>query len=760
MNFPKKLAASILFSQLIFTSTTALADAGRKVSTIEYRGNSRISDETIFAYLDLNIGDIPSHDSVDKSIKSLFGTGFFADVKVSQSGNKLVVEVQENPMINKIGFDGNKRIEDKDLLAELTMKQHSVFSPYKLQSDINRISSVYQKRGRYSAQIEPKVVKLDQNRVDLVYEIEEGPDASIRKINYTGNTYFSDSDLADVILSKEYRFYRFFSNADIFDAEKQEYDKELLKRHYLRNGFADFKVTASTSELSIKKDAFLLTFVIDEGIIYNYGQITIDSEIKGLDTEVMNSFITIKENNTFNQDEIDEVVDNLTNFLGDKGYPFVDIDPVIKTHPDTGIADVSFKIKEGPKVYIRKINIKNNTRTLDKVIRREFKIAEGDPYNSSKIQRSKQRIENLGYFSKVDFKNVKTDEFDKADVDVEVEETSTGAVNFAVGYNTASGPLGKVVLSENNFLGKGQIIELGTTIAKKENNISFSFTEPYFMDKDLAVGFSVFKSTKDLKSSSSYKSDTVGFGLHAGYQITEHLTHAIRYNLKNEEIKDVSEFASKYIKDQKGKNTVSLIGHSFIYDKLDNRLEPKKGYLLRFDQDVAGLGGNTNYISNSGSAAYFKPLYKNDFILKIAGKAGNITGFGGKKVRLNDRFSMGQDLVRGFDIGGIGPRDTVTTDSLGGNNFYGGTAEIQIPLGLPNEVPIKGFVFHDFGSVFGLDVKDKKNVIDVKNVRASYGIGINYKSPLGLITVSYGIPYKKEKFDEIRRFYINFGQSF
>lgn len=760
MNFPKKLATTILISKLILSSTTALADSGKKISLIEYKGNSRISDETIFAYLELNIGDVPNHENVDKSIKSLFGTGFFSDVKVSQNGNKLVVEVEENPMINKIGFDGNKRIEDKDLISELTMKQHSVFSPYKLQADISRISSVYQKRGRYSVQIEPKVVKLDQNRVDLVYEIEEGPDASIRKINFTGNDYFSDSDLADVILSKEYRFYRFFSNADIFDSEKQEYDRELLRKHYLKNGFADFKVTAATSELSAKKDAFLLTFVIDEGIIYNYGKVSIDSEIKGLDTEALNSHLIIKENERFNQDEVDEIVDNLTNFLGDKGYPFVDIEPVVKTHPETGLADISFKIKEGPKVYIRKINIKNNTRTLDKVIRREFKIAEGDPYNSSKIQRSKQRIENLGYFSKVDFKNVKTEEFDKADVDVEVEETSTGAVNFAVGYNTASGPLGKIVLSENNFLGKGQVVELGTTLAKKENNVTFSFTEPYFMDKDLAAGFSVFKSSKDLKSSSSYKSDTVGFGLHAGYQITEHLTHALRYNLKNEEIKDVSEFASIYIKDQKGKNTVSLVGHSFIYDKLDNRLEPKKGYLLRFDQDLAGLGGNTKYISHTGNASYFVPLYKNDFILKLAGKAGIINGFGGKKVRLNDRFSMGQDLVRGFDIGGIGPRDIKTTDSLGGNKFYGGTTELQIPLGLPSEVPVKGFVFHDFGSVFGLDIANKTNIKDVNKIRASYGMGLSYKSPLGLITVSYGFPYKKEKFDEIRRFYINFGQSF
>ena len=744
----------------MLSSSTALADSGKKISFIEYKGNSRISDETIFAYLDLNIGDIPNHDNVDKSIKSLFGTGFFSDVKVSQNGSKLVVEVQENPMINKIGFDGNKRIEDKDLIAELTMKQHSVFSPYKLQSDISRISSVYQKRGRYSVQIEPKVVKLDQNRVDLVYEIEEGPDASIRKINFTGNEYFSDSDLSDVIISKEYRFYRFFSNADVFDTEKQEYDKELLKKHYLKNGFADFKVTSATSELSAKKDSFLLTFVIDEGIIYNYGKIDIASDIKGLDTDALNSHLIIKENDRFNQDDIDEIVDKLTNFLGDKGYPFVDIDPVIKTHPDTGLADISFKIKEGPKVYIRKINIKNNTRTLDKVIRREFKIAEGDPYNSSKIQRSKQRIENLGYFSKVDFKNVKTDDFDKADVDVDVEETSTGAVNFAVGYNTASGPLGKVVLSENNFLGKGQVVELGTTLAKKENNVTFSFTEPYFMDKDLAAGFSVFKSSKDLKSSSSYKSNTVGFGLHAGYQITEHLTHALRYNLKNEEIKDVSEFASTYIKDQKGKNTVSLIGHSFIYDKLDNRLEPKKGYLLRFDQDIAGLGGNTKYVSHTGNASYFVPLFKNDFILKIGGKAGIINGYGGKKIRLNDRFSMGQDLVRGFDIGGIGPRDMKTTDSLGGNKFYGGTTELQIPLGLPSELPVKGVVFHDFGSVFGLDIKNKENIKDVRNIRASYGLGLSYKSPLGLITVSYGIPYKKEKFDEIRRFYINFGQSF
>lgn len=733
--------------------------AAEKIKDIIYKGNERVSKETIFAYLDVNKGDTIDQTKIDTSIKSLYNTGFFSDIKISSNNGILEVTVVENPMINKIAFDGNKKLEDSDLLNELSMKPHTIFSPTKMQSDINKILKAYQNRGRYSAKVEPKVIKLDQNRISLIYEINEGPEAVIQKIIFTGNENFSDSTLADVIVSKEHRWYRFFSSADVFDPEKQKFDQELLRRFYTSKGFAAFKVTSSVSELSPDKEAFILTFVVDEGDVYKYGKVSLDNKIKNLNNNTLHNLITIKTNSIFNMEELDNTVDNLTNYLGEHGFPFVDIDYDITTHKDTLFADVTFIIKESFKVYVRKISIKNNTRTLDKVIRREFRISEGDPYNVSKIQRSKQRIENLGYFSKVDFKNKKTNEPDKIDVDVDVEETSTGSINFAAGYNTVSGIMGSITLSEDNFLGKGQQVQLGLTQAQKERLYEFSFTEPYFMDKELSAGFEIFSTQRDLEKQSSFKSKSIGIGLLMGYNLTEHLSHGWHYRLKKEDIYDIKT-DSIYIKSQQGKRTASIIGHTLVYDRLDSKIDPTDGYIIKFTQDLAGLGGQVRYISHDLMSSYYKPIYKKEVILKLVARGGNIAGYGDKPVFLANRFSLGPDEIRGFESGGIGARDKKTNDALGGNSYYAGTAEMTFPLGLPKEVDLKGGIFIDAASLFGIDEKDKSHLYYSESLRASYGASLYWKSPIGDIGAHYGVPFKKEKFDDTQNFYLSFGKKF
>ncbi len=752
----KKIVAASLFLALCTTS----AYGASKINKIDYDGNQRISDQTIFAYLKLNSGDSYNQTKVDESIKSLFNTGFFSDVKITLTGATLKVHVKENPMISKIYFDGNKRIEDNDLNQELLMQSSSVFSITKMQSDIKRIVNLYKKRGRYSVKVEPKIINLDQNRVNLIYEIEEGSQAKIKKINFDGNESYSDADLIEAIASREERWYRFFSSSDVYDPDKLEFDKEQIRRFYMNRGYADFKVTSATAELSPKRDAFLITFVVDEGNLFEFSEITVVSNIKTIEIEKLNKLLTIKSGSRFSKEEIDNSVDAITNYLGNHGYPFVDVEPEIHNNKENNTTSIQFQIKESPKVYINKINIKNNTRTLDKVIRREFRISEGDPYNISKIQRSKQRIENLGFFNKIDFKNKRTESPDKMDLDVEVEETSTGSLNFAAGYNTSFGPLGSISLSENNFLGKGQQVVLGFMQAQKQSDYSFSFTEPYFMDKELSAGFDIFLSEKNLRKQSAFSSKSKGFVLRSGYEITESLSHGVRYSLKEEDIFDVAADASIYVKEQKGRNTVSAIGHTLTYDKLDSRIDPSDGYHLKISQDVAGLGGQTNFIMHEGSAAYYKPLYKKDLILKLSGKAANVRGFGGKKVKLNDRFMIGPDYIRGFDIAGIGPRDKKTYDALGGNNYYAGTAELIFPVGLPEELGVKGAVFTDAGSLFGIDEKNKSNIHDAHSLRASSGASLIWKSPFGTMSLHYAVPYKKEKFDDVRKFYFNFGTKF
>jgi outer membrane protein insertion porin family len=414
-------------------------------------------------------------------------------------------------------------------------------------------------------------------------------------------------------------------------------------------------------------------------------------------------------------------------------------------------------------MYIRHINIKNNTRTLDKVLRREFRLAEGDPYNVSKMQRSEQRIRNLGFFEKVEIQNLRTDESDKLDVDVRVEEKSTGSINFAGGYNSVSGVLGQIILSENNFLGKGQQVQIGGALGQKERNFKFSFTEPYFLGKDLAVGFDIFKSNQNMKSVSSYNSVVSGFALRASYDLSENLSHTVRYFYKNEVIKNVSSNASIYVREQQGTHIISAMGQTFSYDRLDSTIDPTAGYHASLDQDIAGLGGNTRYWANKATAMWFHPLYKKDVIMKVTGRAGHIMGYGGRSVSLNDRFFTGPDYMRGFEIGGMGPRaNNKERDALGGNVYYTLSADILLPIGLPNEVGLKGVLFHDIGTLHTIDRKtaSQENIFHKKNLRASAGMGLIWKSPLGTISVYYATPYKKEVFDEVKRFYIDFGTGF
>ena len=755
------IAALILSPQISLSSET--------LKKIEIQGNERISDSTILIYLKLQEGEKYTQTEIDSSIKELFGTGFFTNITIFPKKSNpqiLVVDVEENPLINKVYFEGNKRIKDKILSKEISSVKGITYSLYKVRNDIKKISKLYQRRGRYAAKIEPKIVKLEQNRVNLVYEIIEGTKAKIRNIVFVGNNAFSDRELKKVIFSKEDAWYRFFSSADVYDPDKIMFDKELLRRHYMQEGYADFKINSFAAEISPAMDSLMLTFMVQEGEKYSFGDVSIESKIDEIDASELEKLIEIQKGDTFDERMIEQTIDKITEELGKKGYVFVDVEQDIKKDFENKILNLKLIVNETNKVYINKINIKNNVRTLDKVIRREFRVDEGDAYNATKVRRSKQRINNLGYFSSVKFKNVKTGYKDKVDIDVDIQETSTGHVNFAVGYNTSVGAIGSIGLSENNLLGKGQQIELEVQRAKKSADISFGFTEPYFMDMDLSAGFDVFKATRDNKSESSYSSDVRGFGLRFGYELTEYLYHGFRYSLKNEKVTGVSKTASVFVKNQVGKRTVSSIGQTFTYDKLDNFIDPSKGYVLRFSQDFAGLGGEAKYIQHQISGSTYRPIYKKDFILGLTVRAGHIKGFGKKGMRINDRFFLGSEYIRGFENAGIGPRDKKTRDALGGTTYYSGTAEVMFPLGLPEELRIKGSVFTDFGTLLGIDGLtnqtgvDKSCIYNKSSIRASYGAGVLWKSPIGNIRLDYGVPFRKESFDKKENIRFSFGSAF
>jgi outer membrane protein insertion porin family len=746
--FRKLIIIAILFPVISYAAN---------VSRVDVSGNSRISTATIVSYLTMKQGDAYTAQSADESLKALYKTGFFSDVKIESSEGVLKVQVSENPLVNKIAFEGNKKLSDKDLKQEISMTEHSVYSSNGVTADVQRMISLYNKKGRYDVKINPQIIKLDNNRVNLVYEITEGSQSKIRRINFIGNKSYTSRKLSSVIASREYRFYNFFSSDDIYDETRLVYDQELLRRFYMNEGFADFVVSSADTELSSKQDAFILTFAIEEGDIYTYGDAEVQSLIPNIKIDQVKNLIQLKKGAVFNLSQIESDVDSITNFLGDKGYAFVDVDFDLIKDKEAKVANVLFKISEGSKVYINRIDIKNNTRTLDKVIRREFKINEGDPYNQTKLMRSQQRIRDLGFFNEVNFKNIPTEDSNKIDVEVEVDEKPTGSINGGIGYSTADGPIGQIGISESNFLGRGQVVDLSLSKSKKSTNIDFGFTEPYFLDRPLAAGFDVFHKTQSDYKSNSFREKSVGIDLNLGYEVTDHLYHTIHYMIKSDKIYKVPNEIKRYV--STGKYITSMVGHSLAYDRLDDKFSPTKGYRIQISQDFAGVGGNTRYIKHGANAKKYFPVYKKDVVLGLFASAGHIQGLGGKKVRLNDRYFIGSDELRGFDSSGIGPRDKKEGESLGGTVYYIGTAELTFPIGLPADVGVKGASFIDAGTLFGNPMGYKDINYD-KSIRASYGLGIIWNSKIVDIRLDYAIPFKKRRYDDTERFRVKLGKSF
>lgn len=729
------------------------------ISKLEIAGNSRISTGTISSYVKLQPGLGYSNDLANQSIKSLYKTGFFSDVKVSYSSGVVKVKVIENPLVGKIVFEGNKKISDSDLKKEISMNEYTVYSAGAVTADVHRITSLYHKKGRYNAKVSPKIIKLEDNRINLVYEISEGTQSKIRHINFIGNQEYSSSKLSSVISSKESRWYSFFSSDDIYDENRLLYDQELLRHFYMSEGFADFATTSVETELSSKQDAFVLTFAVHEGDIYKYGDISVSSLIPSMKLDAIRKMLTLKKGGIFNVSEIELIIDEVTNYLGDHGYAFVDVDFDVNKNKLNKTADIIFKISEGNKVYINRIDIKNNTRTLDKVIRREFRINEGDPYNQSKLLRSQQRIRSLGYFNNVNFKNLPTAHHDKVDIEVDVEEKPTGSINLSAGYSTADGPIGQIGVSEKNFLGRGQEVDLSLSRASRSMNIDLSFTEPYFLDRPLVAGFDVFRNTQGSNKSIDYHNRSIGGNLRLGYSITEYLSHNMHYMLKKDTIYKIPSDASKYVREERGSHLTSMIGHSFTYDKLDDKNSPTSGYKLTISQDYAGVGGNTRYLKHGASAKKYLPLYKKDVVLGLSASAGNIYGWGKKGVRLGDRYFIGSDQLRGFEVAGIGPRDKKDGDALGGTSYYIGTAELIFPVGLPADLGVKGATFVEAGSLFGNPIKSN-DIYKDNFMRATYGAGIIWNSRMAVIRLDYGIPFRKKKYDEVQRFRLQLGTQF
>lgn len=738
--------------------TFGLAQSGGVIENIVVVGNQRVDASLVESNLAVQRGDPFNPNLLDASLKALFDTRLFDDVAIRRNGNDLVVTVIENPVLNQIAFEGNLRLSDDELDAEVRLRPRDVFIRSQIQNAVTRILELYRRNGRYAAKVDPKIIELDQNRVDLVFEIEEGPTTTVGGIAFIGNGAFSDTTLRSVIATEEEAFFRFLSNTDTYDPDRLEFDKELLRRHYLERGYAEFSVISAIAELTPDGSEFFITFTLEEGPQYQVGTTDVISSIRDLPADELRALITNQPATVYNADEVETTIQSMTDRSGELGYAFARIEPRTTLNRDTLTIDVVYELSEGQRVYVERIDISGNVRTLDEVIRREFRLAEGDAYNVALLRRSQQRIRNLGYFDNVEVDTQQGSTADRIVISVQVSERSTGELSFGAGFSTTDGVLGDIRLTERNLLGRGQQVTANFTLSGRRQDVQLSFTEPYFLDRDLAAGFDVFRTKTDFQSESSFDETSTGGVLRGSYPLTERLRHAVRYTLREDEIENVDDQASVFIQDEEGSRITSSVGQTLTYDRRDTRFLPSEGYVLRLDQELAGLGGDNEFVSQELRGDLYIPIVT-DLVLNLGAGVGYITGIAGEDVGLANRFFIGGSSLRGFSAGGVGPRDSDTDDALGGNLYYTGTAELRFPLGLPDELRMFGRTFVDAGTLTDIDV-DGPTLVDNSNLRVGAGIGLSWLSPLGPLSIDIAQALVKEREDETETFRISFGTRF
>lgn len=737
--------------------------SGDPIQEIRVEGNQRIEPETIRSYMQINPGDNFDAQKIDQALKNLFATGLFADVNLRREGDALVVSVKENPIINKLAFEGNKRIEDDALQAEVQLRPRVVYTQTRVQQDVKRILDLYRRSGRFAATVEPKIIKLDQNRVNLVFEIHEGDITEVRRIDFIGNKVFSDSELRDEILTRVSHWYLFLTSADTYDPDRLTVDKEQLRRFYLSEGYADFRVISAVAELSPDQEAFFITFTVEEGERYKFGKIDVKTTLKGLDPNSLRGDIDTSEGDWYDASRVEDTVQKLSDRLGNLGYAFVDVRPRIDRDVKNRVLNLTYDIQEGPKVYVERIDISGNVRTQDKVIRREFRLAEGDAFSTEKLKRTEQRLKNLDFFESVDISQAPGSTPDKTIVKVKVQEKSTGELSFGAGFSTADGPLGTVGLRERNLLGKGQDLSAQVGISGKRSSGAINFTDPYFLDKEMSATFGIFH-TRYRARHDRYRQMSTGFNTALGYDISEYTRHTLGYTFSADDIYHLDDDASQVIRDDKGYEFRSTLKSNVLYDRRDSKLDPRDGYYVNLETDYTGVGGSVYAVKGVLSGGYFIPFNRSKSVsLGLSAETGYIQPLFGDYLHFADAFQLGGQTLRGFADRGVGPRDEDAKKkdgSIGGQFLFDGTISLGFPLGLPEEYQIRGRVFSDFGTVTGTDPDSNVDIDDSGMIRVSAGFGLTWVSPFGPLAVDLALPVRKDSKDETELFNFSVGTQF
>ncbi|MEM0986054.1 MAG: outer membrane protein assembly factor BamA [Pseudomonadota bacterium] len=825
-------AAILVPAPGIVGDASAQEDAlGGTIRSIEVEGNRRIEARTVLSYMLLEPGDRFDAQRIDLSLKTLFATGLFTDVAIDRRGTDLIVRVVENPIINRVLFEGNRALDDEKFREEIQAAPRGIFTAARVQADVQRILELYRQSGRFSATVEPEYKPLDQNRVDLIFKMTEGPVTGVRAINFIGNQEYSDSRLRGEIVTKQSRLWRFFSSNDNYDPGRLEFDREQLRQFYQNNGFYDFRVVSAVADLTPDREDFYITFTVEEGEPYSFGEVRVETALDKLDGERLTRSVPIQKGELYRGNRIEDTIDALTFAAGVSGYAFVDIRPQIQANPETNTIDVVFAIDEGPRVYVERIDIVGNTRTLDRVVRRELRFAEGDAFNRVLLDRSRNRVRALGLFREVELTETPGSTADRTVVEVNVEEDSTGELSFAAGFSSVENFLLDFSVVQRNLRGAGQSAVGRLSFSDTRQTIDLRFTEPRFLDRNLAAGIDLFATRTDFLRFADFESETIGAGVRVGFPITERTNLGLRYRIQSDQLnlagnvlidEDGTVFPTQFgtrITDEfnpdpalfdvvnacdpavrlgrdpncEERGLTSLVGYTFNWDRRNDPIIPTGGFDMSFSQDVAGVGGDVQYLETELTGAWYRGLFGG---LRLSQRlsGGYIFPFGDDDiVRINNRFFRGGNSFRGFDVAGLGPREilkTVDADgnetgffrrrSQGGNVYYQATSELEVPNFLPEEYGIRTSLFLEAGSLGELDDRARRNgagglnrvielddgtsqvifIDDGLGLRATAGLSVAWRSPFGPIRFDFSRILRRERFDETQIFRFSTSTSF
>jgi outer membrane protein insertion porin family len=757
------LALSILAGSMAGAGTVMLASTAAEaavISSIVVTGNTRIDAETVRNYVLIQPGQSFGNAEIDESVKALYGTGLFADVTITASGSRLVVTVVENPIVNSVVIRGNKKVKNDILIQLLQTEPRGVLTDAKLQGDVQRITDYYATQGRGEATVESVVTPLGDNRADVVFVVSEGARTAIGRVTFVGNNAFSDSRLSSVIESKRRSILTLLSRKDIFNEAKLAQDQEELRRFYMNHGYADFRVISVDWEFSESNDRYTVVFTVEEGPKYKFASIDIDSTVPGLDANSLRKYITTKPGRVFNSSEIERTIEAMSIELSRNGYSFAQVRPRGDRNYGDNTISVTYLIDEGPRLYIERIEIVGNTKTRDYVIRREFDVAEGDPYNRVLIDRAERKLRDLQFFKTVNITTEPGTAPDKVIVVVQVEEESTGEFSVGLGIST-EGIAAELSLDERNFLGRGQHLRISVGFGQNEQTYNISFTDPYFLGQNISAGVDAFKIVQKQTSYRPYDFDAVGGGVRLGLPITDRLTFNTNYKYTNQEISNSRKATRMYFPE--GTTIVSSAGYGFVYNTLDSNVDPREGFYLNLRQQFAGLGGDVKYMKSEGEArAYAELLPDADVVGFVNVRGGSITGLGGEKVSTIDNFFKGGETIRGFGNYGYGVVDKPTDTPLGGKNFWATTAEVQFPMpGLSPDFGLRGAVFADAGNLWDVDVPAGGGpVVDPNIIRSSVGGSVIWASPIGILRGDAAYALTKAKTDTLQWFRFSAGRTF